>query len=534
MRVAVFTAQADIVDSPWWPILIEMPGLEGVLLCQKVQHLTASDALRRFRRNVRRHGPLFIPYRAGLLAMAMVRRVFRPRGTATRPEIGAAVEHLEVSDLHAPETLARVRAFGADVGVSIGAPILRATLFRLPRRGTINLHLGKVPDFRGAPPAFWELVKGASTVGATVHWMDDTLDTGAVIAAGEAPIYSTDRVADVEERVTELGTIVLRDALDAIASGDATGRVQTAGGATHRFPTLHQRMALASRLGWRRWRTRLAPRRVIKTGAMAVALFAYRPARDALRTLMRRHPVRAFNFHRVTTLCRDGMTITPRAFAECMRYLARTHDIVSLERAVELVRSGARLSRPAAVVTFDDAYRSVFKHALPTLAALQVPATCFVSTDLVGTDRRFDHDDPCVMRRYFDVMDWGELATLKTAGWSFGTHTANHVRLSESSGATLVREIEAPIAALREQLGVSAQVLAYPFGGRGDISDVALDAVRRAGQSTVFSNFGGENETGSTEFVLRRFDVGGDHEPLAWRCMVRGIDLRRWKRLWPA
>ena len=330
---------------------------------------------------------------------------------------------------------------------------------------------------------------------------------------------------------------MLRQALACVvASGGASvpAMEQRLGGSTNRFPTLGQRMKLSRRLAARRWEARLSPRRLVKATAMLVALYVYRPARDLWRTIGRRHPVRVFNFHRVTTLCRDGMTIAPSDFAERARYLARSHDVVTLERAIELVRGGARLSRPVAVITFDDAYRSVHEHARPTLNTLGLPAACFVSTDLPDTERRFAHDESSPVREYLDVMSWSELAELKAQGWSFGTHTATHARLSECTGDVLIREIEGPIAVLRERLGVDAKVLAYPFGAPGDLSTEALDAARRAGQSTVFANFGGENPTGTTAMLLHRFDLGGDHDALGWRCMAHGVDLRRWRSLWPA
>src|SRR5206468_9872065 len=149
--------------------------------------------------------------------------------------------------------LERLHTFDADIGVSIGAPILRPQLFRIPRSGTINLHLGKVPEFRGAPPGFWELVSGANTVGATVHWMDEGLDTGAILCEPTAPIYPEDSLEDVQERVTELGMRVLREALDDVASGEAIATPQQQGGRTHRSPRLGQRVALR----WSLFSTRL-------------------------------------------------------------------------------------------------------------------------------------------------------------------------------------------------------------------------------------------------------------------------------------
>jgi peptidoglycan/xylan/chitin deacetylase (PgdA/CDA1 family) len=77
--------------------------------------------------------------------------------------------------------------------------------------------------------------------------------------------------------------------------------------------------------------------------------------------------------------------------------IAREREIVSLAEACRRLMSpapegrGARM-RDAAVITFDDGYVGVHRHALPVLQDLQVPATVFVATGYVGTRRRLTHD----------------------------------------------------------------------------------------------------------------------------------------------
>lgn len=533
MRIVVFTAMPEFERSPWWDVLNARRDVERILICRQYQSITPREAFRRFYRNVKRHGVLFVPYRIGLLLIHQLRRLWP--STPQAPVVSnIPFEEATTPNLHNNETLERVAAFDADLGLSIGAPILRPSLFRLPRRGTINLHLGKVPEFRGAPPGFWELVHGAAAVGATVHWMDEGLDTGPVISECAAPIFREDSLADVTDRLTELGLHVLASALAAIASGEPNCRTQPSSGKANRFPTLGQRISLSRRLTARRIRRRLRPRQVAKDAATVVALYLYRPFRDLIRTVRRRHPVRIFTFHRVSTLCRDGMTLTPVQFTQQVDYLSRHHQIVGLDEGIRLVRSGARLSRPVAVLTFDDAYRSVYTTAWPILSQRRLPATCFVSTDLVGTDRRFEHDADCGVQEQLPVMDWCELAALQEHGWTLGAHTANHVRLSACPAEKLRYEIEEPRRTLQTRLSSDAAVLAFPFGGPDDISAQALEIAHAVGHSTVLADYDGENHTGNSSFVLGRFDIGGDRSKLSWRALAHGLDFSQWRHLWPA
>jgi peptidoglycan/xylan/chitin deacetylase (PgdA/CDA1 family)/folate-dependent phosphoribosylglycinamide formyltransferase PurN len=531
VRVVVFTADPNLTDTPWWQALISTPAVADILVCRRTSARRPKDVVRRLRQNVAHHGILWIPYRTALLVRDWTRRFFVKRHQEAAGATNRAVEEFQTPVIHATQVLEVVRGFNADLGISLGAPVLRRQLFGLPRLGTINLHLGKVPDFRGAPVGFWELERGATVIGATVHWIDDGLDTGPVLEEGEAPIYTRDTLRDVQSRAGELGSRLLRSTLERLARDKAALREQPVTNlVANQFPTLTQRLAL----DWRTWRrrapARLWARRAAKWSAMLVALYFYRPIRDVMRSIRRRHPVRVFTFHRVTYLCRDGMTVSPDVFESQVEYLARHHDILSLEEGLSIIRNSSRLKRPAAVLTFDDGYRSVFETARPVLSRHGIQACCFVCTDVVGTTQRFAHDRESPVREHLDVMNWEELADLLACGWSVGSHTATHARLSTCENGVLQRELDEPRRALRDRLHIKADVLAYPFGSREDLSPHALSAAEESGYSTVFSNFNGENTTGDQSILLKRIDIGGDHEEVAWRTLIHGIDLGRWKR----
>jgi hypothetical protein len=89
-------------------------------------------------------------------------------------------------DLHAPAALALVRALAPDLGVVFGCYRLRGELFGIPRLGTLNLHLGRAPEFRGSSPGFYEMLAGEAEVGVTVHRVDDGLDSGW----GQVDVYA--------------------------------------------------------------------------------------------------------------------------------------------------------------------------------------------------------------------------------------------------------------------------------------------------------------------------------------------------------
>jgi len=424
--------------------------------------------------------------------------------------------------------MAAVSAWQPDLGLSIGAPILREELFSIPRLGTLNIHGGKVPDFRGAPPGFWELYTGANEIGATLHWITRELDGGDVVEQAVAPIYERDSLNSVSQRAEELSVRVLERGLRAVASGGFQAIPQPTGGRTFRAPTAAIRLHLQVRLSAKRvGQLVVRPSGLGKILALGVLVYLYRPVRDTIRAALGTHPVRVFTFHRVTNLCRDGMTVSPETFRRQIRFLKSTHDILTLQDAVEVLKSNSRLRRPVAVVTFDDGYRSVYEYAFRIMEEEGVVGTCFLSTSLISTDDRFAHDKSSPVARFLEVMNWAEVEDLIGRGWDMGGHTRNHRRVSDLRGSELGAEIEGPKRDLEEHVGFYAYAFAYPFGMDSDISSEAEVLTKTTGYAAAFQDYGGDARATSPFHRLPRTELGGDHSTLAWKARAVGFDLRR-------
>jgi phosphoribosylglycinamide formyltransferase-1 len=91
---------------------------------------------------------------------------------------------------------------GADLVVCAGyMHLLRPTfLDRFPGR-IVNTHSAPLPDFPGAHPIEDVLAAGASETAATVHYVDEGVDTGPVIAVERVPVYEDDSVESLRARV---------------------------------------------------------------------------------------------------------------------------------------------------------------------------------------------------------------------------------------------------------------------------------------------------------------------------------------------
>ena len=230
LRIAIFTTTPDLLEDTWGSILRSTPGVQALLLCVQVPSTDFRSVLKRFRNNLRKHGILFLPYRTW--AVFAERHV--PNVSATRfGQRSVEVDTITCHSIHSDQTLRAVRDWAPDVGISIGAPVLRDALFSIPKFGTLNVHCGEVPAFRGAPPAFWELYMRASRIGATFHRIDQGLDTGRIIDECAVPLYDSDTLQTASARAFELGQNVFERGLLKLISGvPVSERVQPGGGRT--------------------------------------------------------------------------------------------------------------------------------------------------------------------------------------------------------------------------------------------------------------------------------------------------------------
>ncbi len=95
-------------------------------------------------------------------------------------------------------------------------------------------------------------------------------------------------------------------------------------------------------------------------------------------------------YHRIAEDPVDAqlLAVSPRRFDAHLRELKRQRRVVSLAELCAELRAG-RPALDTAALTFDDGYADNLTHALPLLAAHGVPATIFVTSGMVGSDREF-------------------------------------------------------------------------------------------------------------------------------------------------
>ncbi len=94
----------------------------------------------------------------------------------------------------------------------------------VPRRGALNMHGSLLPKYRGRAPVHWAILKGERLTGASLHYMVDEPDAGALVDQQSVPILENDTALDVSLKVAEAAALVLRRSLPGLVDGSATAR----------------------------------------------------------------------------------------------------------------------------------------------------------------------------------------------------------------------------------------------------------------------------------------------------------------------
>jgi methionyl-tRNA formyltransferase len=102
--------------------------------------------------------------------------------------------------------------------------LLAGAWLEIPRRGALNMHGSLLPKYRGRAPVHWAILKGESETGASLHYMLEKPDAGALVDQQSVPILENDTALDVSLKVAEAAELVLRRSLPALVSGSAQAR----------------------------------------------------------------------------------------------------------------------------------------------------------------------------------------------------------------------------------------------------------------------------------------------------------------------
>lgn len=286
----------------------------------------------------------------------------------------------------------------------------------------------------------------------------------------------------------------------------------------------------------------LIKRQVIKHGRLANTLWP-----------LRSNGLYCFNFHRIGDATKTPFdpcvfSCDAENFQQYLDFFQANFRIIDLNELYEIIQQGKPIKEKLALITFDDGYRDNYEVAYPMLKAMNIPATFFVTTSLVGSNivpwwdeiawhirqlsgqsfklsiwpesitlpkhvratsiRRVlsrvksfptqielqltelrAHSNKEVPAELSDnlFVQWEHLATLAQNGISIGAHSHTHRILSSLKSDELTYELTESKRLLEDYLKIPVKSLSYPVGGESTYNNTMFKLLDDIGYQVGFT-----------------------------------------------
>ncbi|WP_091465323.1 methionyl-tRNA formyltransferase [Flavobacterium urocaniciphilum] len=134
---------------------------------------------------------------------------------------------LQPTNLKNEEFLAELASYNANLQIVVAFRMLPEVVWKMPKFGTFNLHASLLPNYRGAAPINWAIINGETETGVTTFFIDDKIDTGAMILSKKTNIEPNENVGQLHDRLMHIGSDTVIETLKLIESGNVTTTIQT-------------------------------------------------------------------------------------------------------------------------------------------------------------------------------------------------------------------------------------------------------------------------------------------------------------------
>lgn len=166
--------------------------------------------------------------------VGVITAVDKPAGRGQKIKYSAVKEYaiqnglrlLQPSNLKNEEFLEELKSLNANLQVVVAFRMLPQVVWQMPKYGTFNLHASLLPNYRGAAPINWAIINGETKTGVTTFFIDEKIDTGAMILSKEINISENETAGELHDKLMVLGCDAVVETLDKISEGDVSTIIQ--------------------------------------------------------------------------------------------------------------------------------------------------------------------------------------------------------------------------------------------------------------------------------------------------------------------
>lgn len=135
---------------------------------------------------------------------------------------------LQPTNLKSEDFITELKQLNANLQIVVAFRMLPKVVWAMPKLGTFNLHASLLPDYRGAAPINWAIINGEEKTGVTTFFIDEKIDTGAIILKEETPILPNETAGELHDKLMNLGAKTVIKTLHLIENNQATTILQPA------------------------------------------------------------------------------------------------------------------------------------------------------------------------------------------------------------------------------------------------------------------------------------------------------------------
>ena len=158
----------------------------------------------------------------------------KPAGRGQKLSVSAVKEYALANNLHllqptnlkAESFIEELKALNANLHVVVAFRMLPEVVWKMPALGTFNLHASLLPDYRGAAPINWAIINGESKTGVSTFFIDEKIDTGAIILKKEIGIFPKETAGELHDKLMNLGSQTVIETLRLIEEDKVITEIQ--------------------------------------------------------------------------------------------------------------------------------------------------------------------------------------------------------------------------------------------------------------------------------------------------------------------
>lgn len=129
---------------------------------------------------------------------------------------------LQPANLKDENFLKELKSLHADLQIVVAFRMLPESVWNMPPMGTYNLHASLLPQYRGAAPINWAIIKGEKETGITTFKLQHQIDTGNILMQQKITITNDMNAGNLHDLLMEQGAGLMLQSVKKIEEGDIT------------------------------------------------------------------------------------------------------------------------------------------------------------------------------------------------------------------------------------------------------------------------------------------------------------------------